>query len=74
MGLHQYQVGQAVRFFPDWHQVGWRRDRFVVSRLLPADAAGNLQYQITSPAGDRVLIVREDQLSLCIPAEHVDDR
>ena len=74
MGLHQYQIGQEVRFLPDRHQMGWRLDRLVISRLLPADAVGNLQYQIMSPARDRVLIVREDQLSLCIPAEHVDDR
>jgi hypothetical protein len=72
--LHQYQVGQEVRFSPDHHQMGSRRDRYVISRLLPADAAGNLQYQIRSPAGGQELVVREDQLSLRIPAELIDFR
>jgi hypothetical protein len=71
MGLHQHQVGQEVRFFPEQNEMGSRLDRYVISRLLPADTAGNPQYQITQPLGGHVLIVRENQLSLCSPTEHV---
>jgi hypothetical protein len=62
MGLHRSKIGDEVRCLSDRRPAGSHRDRYVIARLLPADVAGNLQYQITSPAGGQELVVREDKL------------
>lgn len=71
MGLHQYQVGQEVRFRPNLRQMGSRLDRYVIARILPADNKGYLQYQISPPSGGHALIVREDQISLRHPVDAI---
>jgi hypothetical protein len=64
MALHKFVVGQKVRFSPDLGQAGaaGRGETFTIVRLLP-EAAGLLQYHISSDLDGHARVVREEQLA-----------
>jgi hypothetical protein len=62
MAIHQYTVGQSVRFSPHRFEDATGRGVYTIVRLLP-EVGSTPQYRIKAKTDGRERVVREEQLA-----------